>query len=81
MVTYIDIRDCLRDTLLNMIAREREGEVVDRNAIKNACQMLVSLGINDYQGIYKEIFEKPFLQQSAEFYRVSVYNGRYNSEV
>jgi cullin 3 len=53
-----------------MVMRERKGEVVDRIAIKNACQMLMVLGINS-RSVYEEDFERPFLQQSAEFYRVS----------
>lgn len=52
-----------------MVSRERRGEVVDRMAIKNACQMLMRLGINN-RLVYEEDFERPFLQQSAEFYRV-----------
>ena len=31
--------------------------------------MLMALGINQ-RGVYEEEFERPFLQQSAEFYRV-----------
>lgn len=69
MVRYGCVRDHLRETLLGMVARERRGEVVDRIAIKNACQMLMLLGINSRQ-VYEEDFERPFLQQSAEFYRV-----------
>jgi hypothetical protein len=42
---------------------------VFRSAVKNACQMLMSLGI-DNRSVYAEDFETPFLQQSAEFYRV-----------
>jgi cullin 3 len=53
-----------------MVMRERKGEVVDRIAIKNACQMLMVLGINS-TSVYEEDFERPFLQQSAELYRVS----------
>lgn len=49
--------------------RERRGEVVDRIAIKNACQMLMVLGINS-RSVYEEDFERPFLQQSAEFYKM-----------
>lgn len=49
--------------------RERKGEVVDRIAIKNGCQMLMVLGINS-RSVYEEDFERPFLQQSAEFYKV-----------
>ncbi len=37
--------------------------------MKNACQMLMSLGI-DSRLVYAEDFETPFLSQSADFYRV-----------
>lgn len=67
VVRYGCIRDHLRDTLLGMVMSERRGEVVDRLAIKNACQMLVHLGI-DTRAVYEEDFERPFLAQSAEFY-------------
>lgn len=69
VVRYGCIRDHLRDTLLDMVMRERKGEKVDRIAIKNACQMLMVLGINA-RTVYEEDFERPFLQQSAEFYRM-----------
>ncbi|XP_034942541.1 cullin-3 isoform X1 [Chelonus insularis] len=69
VVRYGCVRDHLRETLLGMVARERRGEVVDRMAIKNACQMLMCLGINN-RLVYEEDFERPFLQQSAEFYRM-----------
>ena len=38
-------------------------------AIKNACQMLMILGI-DTRSVYEEDFEQPFLEESAEFYKV-----------
>ncbi|CAH0748975.1 unnamed protein product [Diatraea saccharalis] len=69
VVRYGCIRDHLRQTLLELVARERRGEVVDRLAIRNACQMLMVLGINS-RSVYEEDFEKPFLHQSAEFYRM-----------
>ncbi|XP_045770934.1 cullin-3 isoform X2 [Maniola jurtina] len=69
VVRYGCIRDHLRQTLLELVARERRGEVVDRLAIRNACQMLMVLGINS-RAVYEEDFEKPFLLQSAEFYRM-----------
>lgn len=53
-----------------MVMRERRGEVVDRLAIKNACQMLMVLGI-DQRSVYEEDFERPFLNQSSEFYKVT----------
>lgn len=69
VVRYGCIRDHLRDTLLDMVMRERRGEKVDRMSIKNACQMLMVLSIKG-RTIYEEDFERPFLQQSAEFYKV-----------
>jgi cullin 3 len=69
VVWYDCIRDHLRETLLDMVMQERKGEAVDRIAIKNACQMLIMLGINS-RYVYEEDFERPFLQQSAEFYRL-----------
>ncbi|XP_046402538.1 cullin-3 isoform X1 [Ischnura elegans] len=69
VVRYGCIRDHLRETLLDMVMRERKGEVVDRIAIKNACQMLMVLGINT-RVVYEVDFERPFLLQSAEFYQM-----------
>ncbi|CAF5121585.1 unnamed protein product, partial [Rotaria sp. Silwood1] len=39
------------------------------SAVKNACQLLMSLGM-DNRSVYADDFETPFLLQSAEFYRV-----------
>ncbi|XP_024867705.1 cullin-3-like [Temnothorax curvispinosus] len=68
IVTYGYVKNHLRETLLDMVTRERRGEVADYSAIQNACQMLMLLGIKNRQ-VYEEVFERPFLQQSAEFYR------------
>ncbi|UYV65059.1 CUL3 [Cordylochernes scorpioides] len=75
VVRYGCIQDHLRETLLDTVMRERRGEVGDRCcvgarlAIKNACQMLMILGINS-RTVYEEDFERPFLVQSAEFYKL-----------
>lgn len=68
VVRYPLIKDHLRQTLLEMVHKERRGELTDRSAIRNACQMLMTLGIES-RSVYSEDFEDPFLQQSAEFYR------------
>ncbi|XP_014249624.1 cullin-3-A isoform X2 [Cimex lectularius] len=73
VIRYGCIRDHLRVTLLDLVMRERKGEVVDRMSIKNASQMLMVLGINS-RSVYEEDFEKPFLQQSAEFYKIESQN-------
>lgn len=69
VVRYGKVRDHLRKTLLDMVMLERKGEVIDHLAIKNACQMLTVLGI-DSRWVYEEDFERPFLTQSASFYKM-----------
>ncbi|XP_025195333.1 cullin-3-B-like [Melanaphis sacchari] len=69
IVRHDRIRDHLRETLLSMVMKERNGEVIDRIALKNACQMLMILGIQN-RLVYQEDFECPFLAQSSEFYNV-----------
>ncbi|XP_015788171.1 cullin-3 [Tetranychus urticae] len=69
VVRYGSIRDNLKETLLDMVMRERRGEVIVRSAVRNACQMLINLGI-DSRSVYEEDFERPFLAQSAEFYQL-----------
>jgi len=69
VVRYGGIGNHLRITLLDMIAKERRGEVIDRLAIKSACQMLMMLGL-DRRDVYEEDFESHFLKQSAEFYMI-----------
>ncbi|XP_077415938.1 cullin-3-like isoform X2 [Vanacampus margaritifer] len=68
VIHYSCIREHLWQTLLDMIKRERRGEVVDRGSIRNTCQMLMVLGL-DSRIVYEEDFERPFLEMSAEFYQ------------
>lgn len=56
----------LQDTLLELVQRERTGEVINRGLMRNVIQMLMDLG----SSVYQEDFEKPFLDVSADFYRL-----------
>lgn len=49
-----------------------------RGAIRNACQMLMILGL-DGRSVYEEDFEGPFLDMSAEFFQVSLWSGSFVS--
>ncbi|KAK2489941.1 hypothetical protein MC885_004738 [Smutsia gigantea] len=73
VVRYGCIQDHLQQTLLDMIAREWKGEVVDRGAVRNACQMLMILGLQG-RSVYEEDFEAPFLEMSAEFFQMESQN-------
>ena len=66
MVLYGEIRHHLRRILLEV----RSGEVADTpSSVKAACQMLIILGI-DRRAFCEKEFERRFLAQSAEFYKV-----------
>ncbi|EFN52532.1 hypothetical protein CHLNCDRAFT_138949 [Chlorella variabilis] len=58
------IRDRLLGMLLDMVGRERAGDVVDKGLVRAMTQMLVDLG----HQVYCEDFETPFLERTAEFY-------------
>uniref|UniRef100_A0A5B7AJC7 Putative cullin-3A n=1 Tax=Davidia involucrata TaxID=16924 RepID=A0A5B7AJC7_DAVIN len=60
------IQTRLLNTLLELILRERTGEVINRGLMRNIIKMLMDLG----PSVYQEDFEKPFLEVSADFYRV-----------
>lgn len=63
------IKDRLIKFMSNMIQKERQGEVIDRNLLKHITQMLVDLGINS-RSVYDELFERHFLQSSSQFYLI-----------
>uniref|UniRef100_A0A1B0BRT5 Cullin family profile domain-containing protein n=1 Tax=Glossina palpalis gambiensis TaxID=67801 RepID=A0A1B0BRT5_9MUSC len=69
IICYAEIQKSLSDILLNLINDERDGKVVDRAALKNACEMLMTLSINSIS-IYKDVFEQHFLDQSSLFYKL-----------
>ncbi|XP_042501578.1 cullin-3A-like [Macadamia integrifolia] len=56
----------LLNTLLELVHRERTGEVINRGLMRNIIKMLMDLG----SSVYQEDFEKPFLEVSANFYSV-----------
>uniref|UniRef100_A0A7N2L0K6 Cullin family profile domain-containing protein n=1 Tax=Quercus lobata TaxID=97700 RepID=A0A7N2L0K6_QUELO len=60
-------RTRLRDTLLELVYRERNGEVINRELMRNIIKMLKDLG----SSVYDEDFEQPFLEVSADFYSLN----------
>ncbi|XP_059640189.1 cullin-3A-like [Cornus florida] len=65
VIHSIKIQTRLQDTLLEIVQRERTGEVINRGLMRNIIKMLMDLGFS----VYQEDFEKPFLEVSADFYR------------
>ncbi|XP_031250019.1 cullin-3B-like [Pistacia vera] len=60
------IQTSLQDTLLELVRRERSGEVINRGLMRNITKMLMDLG----SVVYQDDFEKHFLEVSADFYRL-----------
>lgn len=63
------IKERLLKSLLDMIQRERTGELINRSLIKSITQMLVDIGVNS-RNVYEEDFEIPFLEATKDFYYV-----------
>jgi cullin-4 len=61
-VHYMVERRCV-DGLLQLIEKERVGEVIDRALVKQLLRMLTQLQV------YGESFEERFLQETTAFYR------------
>ncbi|CAI2354305.1 unnamed protein product [Caenorhabditis sp. 36 PRJEB53466] len=62
------IGDRLRDSLLELIKLDRKSNQINWHGIKNACDMLISLGI-DSRRVYEDEFERPLLKETSDYYR------------
>ncbi|BDA49097.1 Cullin-3 [Coccomyxa sp. Obi] len=60
------IRERMLAMLLDLIHRERTGDIIDRALLRAITTMLMDLGAN----VYSEDFEQHFLLKAAEFYQV-----------
>mmetsp|Transcript_10011 Transcript_10011/g.17564 ORF Transcript_10011/g.17564 Transcript_10011/m.17564 type:complete len:759 (-) Transcript_10011:8-2284(-) len=56
------------DAILVQINKEREGEVVDRDLLRQCVSVFGEMA--ESKAVYKESLEAPFLKASEEFYRV-----------
>ncbi|XP_074274570.1 cullin-3A-like [Silene latifolia] len=61
-----NIQPRLLSTLLDLVLKERTGEVINRGLMRNITKMFMDLGTS----VYQEDFEKPFLEVSANFYQI-----------
>ncbi|KAL1437600.1 hypothetical protein MTO96_048807 [Rhipicephalus appendiculatus] len=73
VVRYSGVRDRLCEALLSLVNEDREGGSVDKLAIKKACDMLESLG-HGSRSVYEEDFERPFLAETARYYKIRAQN-------
>jgi cullin 3 len=62
------IKPRLLKMMLDLVLRERRGEMVERGVLRSLTQMMVDVGVNS-RAVYEEDFERAFLETSATFYR------------
>uniref|UniRef100_A0A7E4ZTS4 CULLIN_2 domain-containing protein n=1 Tax=Panagrellus redivivus TaxID=6233 RepID=A0A7E4ZTS4_PANRE len=62
------IKEHLTSFMLATVNADREGDTIDWLTFKKVCQMLITCGIES-RGFYEEVFETPFLEQTAKFFR------------
>jgi cullin 3 len=65
--------DIFNAVVLDLIALEREGDVIDRKLIRDSLSILESVhesnGKNEVRQLYFTVFESRFLETSRDFYR------------
>eukprot|EP00463_Aulacantha_scolymantha_P000488 TRINITY_DN1299_c0_g1_i1.p1 TRINITY_DN1299_c0_g1~~TRINITY_DN1299_c0_g1_i1.p1 ORF type:complete len:628 (-),score=103.46 TRINITY_DN1299_c0_g1_i1:126-2009(-) len=62
------LNDRLGQLLLQQVAQERNGEVIDKVLMKNCLSMLVEVNVTSTE-VYVQVFEKEFLKQTRTFYQ------------
>ncbi|MFS8009352.1 putative cullin [Helianthus anomalus] len=65
VIHSVNIQTRLQVTLLDNVQKERNGEVINRDLMRDIIKMLMDLG----PSVYQQVFEQPFLDASATFYR------------
>jgi len=65
VVRALRIKERLLGQLLELVRKERDGEMINRRLIKMIVSMLVDLG----KDVYAQDFERPFLEATAAFYK------------
>lgn len=64
---YQDIRNNVKDAVINLVDKEREGEQIDRALLKNVLGIFVEIGMGSME-FYEKDFEVPMLEDTASYY-------------
>jgi len=67
-LVYVNIKGNVRDAVVALIDRERDGELVNRKLLREVLEIFVEIGMGNMQ-CYEEDFEEHMLKQTAGFYR------------
>jgi cullin 1 len=66
-LVYHEIKNNVRDAVITLIDREREGEQIDRALLKNVLGIFVEIGMGNMDA-YENDFESAMLEDTASYY-------------
>ncbi|KHO01543.1 cullin-1 [Metarhizium album ARSEF 1941] len=73
-VLFEQVSGKVMDAVLKLVEKQRNGETIEHNQIKQVVDSFVSLGLDEADmsrstlDVYRYHFERPFLEATAEFY-------------
>lgn len=72
---FMATQENVMKSVLRLVEKQRNGETIEQSQIKSVVDSFVSLGLDESDStkttldVYKEFFEKPFLNATAEYYK------------
>jgi len=69
IVLHPHIKTRLVSRLVEEIRKDRDGEIIDKGAIRSAIHMLLEVGVHSRK-IYEQEFESVLLTETAAYYRL-----------
>lgn len=67
-IVYNEIKPTMKNAVLALVLKDREGELVDRQLIKTVLEIFVEIGLGSMSS-YQEDFEKYLLEESSLYYK------------
>lgn len=68
-------QNAVMDAVLRLVEKQRNGETIEQSKVKEVVDSFVALGIDEADStktnldVYRQYFEKPFIDASAEYYK------------
>jgi len=67
-IIYQDMKPTMKNAILSLVLKEREGEQIDRKLVKTVLEIFVEIGLGNMNS-YQEDFEKYLLEETSVHYR------------
>ncbi|GAM23440.1 hypothetical protein SAMD00019534_066150 [Acytostelium subglobosum LB1] len=61
-------------TLLAVIHKERDGEIIDQSSLKDVVNMLLEVSASHHSKVYESVFETPFIEASTNYFQLEAQN-------